>query len=133
MTVGDPSYVDALTGHRGLLIYQAALGLPLALCLLTLATLDGPVARFFAAWRGAASFSYMLYVIHLPVMTLIFSVRASHGSVPGAAGTEPPVAAAIMATEAVSFLAARRRATAPLSCLAVLRLGRDGAKLTLPP
>lgn len=107
VTVGDAGYVDSLSDHRGLLAYQAALGLPLALCLLALATRDGPATRFFAASRGAAPFSYTLYVIHVPVMTLIFSVRAYHGWVPGAAGTVATLAVAILVTEAVSFLAAR--------------------------
>lgn len=106
-TANHPGYVDALSDHRGLLAYQAALGLPLALCLLALATRDGPITRCFAAWRKAAAFSYTLYVIHVPLMTLIFSVRAYHGWVPGAAGTVATLAVAILVTEAVSFLAAR--------------------------
>ncbi len=106
-TVWDPGYVDALSDHRGLLAYQAALGLPLALCLLQLATEDGRATRFFAAWRGAASFSYTLYVIHVPVMTLLFSLRAFYGWVPGPVGTAVTLVVAIAVTEVVSFAAAR--------------------------
>ena len=106
-TVGDPGYVDALSDRPGLLAYQAALGLPLALCLLHLATRDGPATRFFAAWRRAASFSYTLYVIHVPVMTLVFSVRAHLGWLPGPAGTIATLAIAILTAEILSYLAAR--------------------------
>ncbi|KQT78907.1 acyltransferase [Methylobacterium sp. Leaf466] len=106
-TVSDPGYVDALSDHRGLLAYQAALGLPLALCLLNLATRDGRATRLFTAWRGAAAFSYTLYVIHVPVMTLVFSLRAHQGWVPGAFGTVLTLLVALAVAQGLSYVAAR--------------------------
>lgn len=107
LLAGDPGYVDALSEHRGLLAYQAALGLPLGLWLLHLATADGPAIRGLASWRGAAAFSYTLYVIHVPVMTLVFSLRAHLGLMPGPGGTLTTLASAVVVAELLSFTAAR--------------------------
>ncbi|WP_430910466.1 acyltransferase family protein [Methylobacterium sp. sgz302541] len=104
--VGDPGFIDAMSEGKVFLAYQAALGVPVALCLLRLATSEGPASRFFMRLSGAAAFSYTLYVIHVPVMTLVFSLRAHLGVAPGLAGTTATLVAALLAAEAASWAAA---------------------------
>lgn len=61
------------------LAYQAALGIPIALVLLGIATSDGPVSRAFSRWRWVGAFSYTLYVLHNPVLVLIYALLAHFG------------------------------------------------------
>ncbi len=103
---GAPGFIDAQSEHPAFLAYQAALGLPFALCLLRLATREGTDARVFEGLSGTAAFSYTLYVIHVPVMTLIFSLRADMEWAPGLGGTLATFAIALALTEALSFGAA---------------------------
>lgn len=104
--LGTPGFIDALSENPAFLAYQAALGLPFGLCLLRLATRDDGAARGFARVRGTAAFSYTLYVIHVPVMTLLFSLRAHHDIAPGLGGTLATLAVALAVTEIASFAAA---------------------------
>lgn len=104
--VGAPGFIDAMSENPWFLAYQAMLGLPVALCLLRLATGDGPLPRAFARAAPAAFFSYTLYVIHVPVMTLAFSLRAHFGIAPGPAGTVATLLAALLLAEIASFAAA---------------------------
>ncbi|GJE58853.1 acyltransferase family protein [Methylobacterium trifolii] len=104
--VGAPGFIDAMSESRLFLGYQAVLGLPVAVCLLGLATGDGAAGRLFARSAFAASFSYTLYVIHVPVMTLVFSLRAHLNLAPGLAGTVATLLAALAVAEIVSYAAA---------------------------
>lgn len=103
---GMAGFIDAQSENPAFLAYQAALGLPFALCLLDLATRPSATARAFERLSGTAGFSYTLYVIHVPVMTLVFSLRAHLGIAPGLGGTLATLAVALILTEAVSFGAA---------------------------
>lgn len=103
--VGHAGFIDAMSDAPLFLVYQAAIGLPLALVLLGLATGDRPAARGLARLSDLAGFSYTLYLIHVPVMTLVFSLRAHLGLMPGLAGTLAMVAVAILVAEAVSYAA----------------------------
>lgn len=104
--VGVPGYVDAMSNDPAFLAYQALIGLPLSLALLGLALDEGAVSRSLAALRGLASFSYTLYVIHVPVMTLIFSLRAHAGLVPGMSGDVATLVAALALAQGVAYAAA---------------------------
>jgi peptidoglycan/LPS O-acetylase OafA/YrhL len=104
--VGRPGFIDAMSDGAGFLAYQAFLGVPVALCLLGLAIGDGKAARASARWSWAAAFSYTLYVIHVPVMTLVFSLRAHLGLAPGLGGTVATLVLALAVAEACSFAAA---------------------------
>ena len=104
--VGDPGFIDAMSEGRGFLAYQAALGLPLALLLLRLATGEGLGSRAFAGAAPAAGFSYTLYVIHVPVMTLVFSLRAHLSLMPGVAGDTATLLVALAVAEVFSWAAA---------------------------
>lgn len=104
--VGDPGFIDAMSEGRVFLAYQALLGLPVALCLLRLATDEDGASRFFARLSGAAAFSYTLYVIHVPVMTLVFSLRAHLDLAPGLLGTAATLVAAILVAEVAAWAAA---------------------------
>lgn len=105
--VGHPSFIDAMSGNGLFLAYQAAIGLPLALVLLGLATGEGPAARGFAGLAPLAAFSYTLYVVHVPVMTLVFSVRAFAGLAPGPTGTVATLVLALIVAQAFAWAAAR--------------------------
>ncbi|WP_336486717.1 acyltransferase family protein [Methylobacterium nigriterrae] len=105
--VGHPGFIDAMSDGSLFLAYQALLGIPVALYLLGLASADGPAARGFSRWSSAAGFSYTLYVIHVPVMTLVFSLRAHLGLAQGLAGTLATLVAALVVAEAASYAAAR--------------------------
>ncbi|WP_375465615.1 acyltransferase family protein [uncultured Methylobacterium sp.] len=105
--VAAPGFIDAMSENGAFLAYQAALGLPLALLLLRLATHDGPAGRGLGRGTRAAAFSYTLYVIHVPVMTLVFSLRAHLGLAPGLAGTVATLLLAMAVAEAASWAAAR--------------------------
>ncbi|MCJ2081281.1 acyltransferase family protein [Methylobacterium sp. J-090] len=105
--VGQPGFVDSMSGWAPFLTYQAALSLPLGLCLLGLATDEAPISRGFAACAGAAAFSYTLYVVHMPILVLVFSLRAHLGWVPGWTGSAATLAAAWLAAQAVAITAAR--------------------------
>lgn len=104
--VGAPGYVDALSNDPAFLAYQALVGLPLALVLLGLALDEGTVSRGLAALRGLAAFSYTLYVIHVPVMTLIFSLRAHAGLMPGLAGDVATLLVALAFAQGLAYVAA---------------------------
>ncbi|KQP62081.1 acyltransferase family protein [Methylobacterium sp. Leaf112] len=103
----NPGFVDAMSAWGPFLAYQAALGLPLAVALLGLATNEAPAARTFARWEGAASFSYTLYVVHMPILVLVFSVRAHFGWASGRTGDVATFAAAWLVAQAVAIAAAR--------------------------
>lgn len=105
--VGDLGFIDAMSEHGLFLGYQAALGLPVALCLLRLATSEGAAGRLLAGMSGAAGFSYTLYVVHVPVMTLVFSLRAHLGIAPGLVGTTATLAVALLAAEVAAWAGAR--------------------------
>lgn len=105
--VAQPGFVDAMSAWGPFLAYQAALGLPLALCLLALATDATPVARPFAAFEGAAAFSYTLYVVHMPVLVLVFSLRAHLAWAPGLAGDGATLLVAWIAAQALAVAVAR--------------------------
>ena len=105
--VSHPGFIDAMSENALFLAYQAAIGLPLALALLGLAVKDGRAARGFLAIRGLAGFSYTLYVVHVPVMTLVFSLRAFAGWAPDLAGTVATLLVALAVAEGASWAAAR--------------------------
>ncbi|MGU3538701.1 acyltransferase family protein [Methylobacterium sp. A54F] len=104
--VGHPGFIDAMSDNALFLGYQALLGVPVALCLLGLAVSEGRVSGAFARAASAAGFSYTLYVIHVPVMTLVFSLRAHLGLAPGLGGTVGTLAVALVVAEAASYAAA---------------------------
>ncbi|WP_191970647.1 acyltransferase family protein [Methylobacterium soli] len=104
--VGQPGFIDAMSEGGLFLTYQALLGLPVALCLLGLAIGDGLAARASARCSWAAAFSYTLYVIHVPVMTLVFSLRAHFGLAPGLGGTLATLVLALAVAEGCSYAAA---------------------------
>lgn len=123
----NPGFVDAMSAWGPFLAYQAALGLPLALVLLGLATTGGQTGRLFAACEGAAAFSYTLYVVHMPILVLVFSLRAHLDWVPGFASDAATFAVAWTGAQAVAIFAARaverpRQARAALFS-ALARLG----------
>lgn len=104
--VGHPGFIDAMSEAPFFLAFQALLGLPLALCLLRFATREDAAARGLAALSPLAAFSYTLYVIHVPVMTLVFSLRAHLGLMPGAAGTTATLVVALLVAEILAWAAA---------------------------
>ncbi|SFG35460.1 acyltransferase family protein [Methylobacterium gossipiicola] len=105
--VARPDFVDAMSAWGPFLAYQAVLGLPLALGLLALATESTPVARVFAAFEGAATFSYTLYVVHMPVLVLVFSLRTHLAWMPGWIGDGATLLVAWGAAQALAIAVAR--------------------------
>jgi peptidoglycan/LPS O-acetylase OafA/YrhL len=107
VVTANPGFVDAMSAWGPFLAYQAALGLPLALCLLALATDATPIARGFAAFEGTAAFSYTLYVVHMPILVAVFSLRAHLAWMPGWAGDGATLLGAWIVVQAVAIAVAR--------------------------
>lgn len=125
--VGQPGFVDGMSAWGPFLAYQAALGLPLGLCLLGLAINETSIARGFAACAGAAAFSYTLYVVHMPILVLVFSLRAHLGWAPGWTGSAATLAVAWLAAQVVAITAARSLERPKAARAALFRLlGRIG-------
>jgi peptidoglycan/LPS O-acetylase OafA/YrhL len=103
----DAAFLAALSNGPGFLAYQTLLAPPLAALLLGLALSDGPVARCLARAAWSARFSYTLYVVHNPVLVLVFSLRAALGLWPGTGGSAITFAVAVALAQAVSYGLAR--------------------------
>lgn len=100
-------FLTAISNDSVLLAYQAALAVPIGLALLGGATGDGPVSGWLARWKGAGAFSYTLYVVHNPVLVLVYAFLAAWGPASQAWQRGLALVLAVVATEAFAYGSAR--------------------------